>query len=124
MTEIITEPSKETVSDKTKDIKYSLFIHLVRSDRDINYIWLVLYNDTLKFVQEHVNNRFSGEEDKIIIVEQEEKYTDRDIKRLFTWNEFSEKFPKKYNCRKKQVNDSRFHVEKYLIIKIQGKTTK
>ncbi len=66
--------------------KFSLFVHLVHTSENKEYLWLVLTNDTLENVEKHKKKCSVGEEDRFIIVEQDKPYEDEQ-KKFFTWEE-------------------------------------
>ena len=70
----------ESLGNKT----FSLFVHLVHTSENKEYLWLVLTNDTLENVEKHIKKSSGGEEDRFIIVKQDKPYEDVQ-KKLFTW---------------------------------------
>lgn len=72
----------ESLGNKT----FSLFVNLVHTSKNNEYLWLVLTNDTLENVEKHIKKSSGGEEDRFIIVKQDKPYEDVQ-KKLFTWEE-------------------------------------
>ena len=67
---------------------YSLFTPLVHQDGGINYIWLILKNETRINVENHKNNFFQGDDEHLIIIEHEKLYEDDE--RKFTLEEYEQ----------------------------------